>query len=106
LWSIESFAYDRLFAGHNEDLRFADPYTRHYAGRCDIRPTVSQERVLGEAEGEELYDYEEDPSETKNLASIDEAQPLKNKLRERLEAMTHARGRKIALGNANGKTSA
>ena len=44
------------------------------------------------AEGEELYDYDQDPRETKNLANDSSLSGLKGKLRARLEEISRARG--------------
>ena len=52
----------------------------------------------GDTAGEELYDYETDPGETKNLAAMAEMQPLKANLRSQLDVITLARGRSIPLG--------
>jgi len=46
------------------------------------------------ADGEELYDYETDPREMKNLANDSSASALKSKLRSRLEEIAGARGMK------------
>jgi uncharacterized sulfatase len=43
-------------------------------------------------EGEELYDYERDPREIRNLAKDNSAKPLKQELRGKLESITKARG--------------
>ncbi len=44
------------------------------------------------AEGEELYDYQTDPRELKNLAADNSAAPLKARLKESLEKIAQARG--------------
>ncbi len=44
------------------------------------------------AEGEELYDYETDPRELRNLASDAGSQTVKSQLRARLETMARSRG--------------
>jgi len=46
----------------------------------------------GGAEGEELYDYDTDPRELKNLANDLAASGLKGKLRARLEEISRTRG--------------
>jgi iduronate 2-sulfatase len=46
----------------------------------------------GGAEGEELYDYDSDPRELRNLAADVGSAALKAKLRSRLEQLAHARG--------------
>jgi len=48
----------------------------------------------GGAEGEELYDYEQDPRELKNLANDGNSSGLKAKLRARLEQIGAVRGMK------------
>jgi iduronate 2-sulfatase len=48
--------------------------------------------------GDELYDYQTDPREVKNMAAAAEMQPVKAELRAKLESVTLARGRTIALG--------
>jgi iduronate 2-sulfatase len=47
----------------------------------------------GGREGEELYDYEQDPRELKNLAGEDRASALKTRLRTQLERTIEARRR-------------
>jgi uncharacterized sulfatase len=47
-------------------------------------------------DGEELYDYETDPREVKNLAKDSSMSDLKNKLRSRLQEVAGARGMKRA----------
>jgi arylsulfatase A-like enzyme len=46
----------------------------------------------GGAEGEELYDYDTDPRELRNLASDRESAPLKAQMRARLEQIATSRG--------------
>jgi uncharacterized sulfatase len=46
----------------------------------------------GGAQGEELYDYDQDPRELKNLANDSNFSDLKGKLRARLEEISLARG--------------
>jgi len=46
------------------------------------------------ADGEELYDYQEDPREVKNLANEENASALKARLRSRLEEIAGSRGMK------------
>ena len=48
----------------------------------------------GGADGEELYDYEQDPRELKNLANAPGQSALKSRLRSRLEQITESRGMK------------
>lgn len=48
------------------------------------------------AEGEELYDYQEDRRELHNLAHDAASEPLKRKLRARLESIARARGMSAA----------
>ncbi len=49
-------------------------------------------------EGEELYDYEKDPRELRNLAADPASAPLKQKLRDGLESIARARGMASAPG--------
>ncbi|MGH9721777.1 MAG: sulfatase/phosphatase domain-containing protein, partial [Bryobacteraceae bacterium] len=43
-------------------------------------------------EGEELYDYETDPREMKNLAKEDKSKDLKTRLRARIDTILKGRG--------------
>ena len=54
----------------------------------------------GGADGEELYDYETDPHELKNLASDSSQSALKSRLRSRLEEIAGARGMKHSSAHA------
>jgi hypothetical protein len=46
----------------------------------------------GGADGEELYDYQEDPRELRNLANDANSSTLRANLRTRLEKISRARG--------------
>lgn len=52
----------------------------------------------GNSVGEELYDYQSDPDELKNLATSEGASAIKDKLKLQLAGITAARGRRIELG--------
>jgi iduronate 2-sulfatase len=54
------------------------------------------------ADGEELYDYQTDPHEIKNLAIDSNSSALKSKLRARLEEIANSRGMKAAVPTRNG----
>jgi uncharacterized sulfatase len=51
-------------------------------------------------DGEELYDYETDPREVKNLAKDSSMSDLKNKLRSRLQELAGSRGMKRSATHA------
>jgi uncharacterized sulfatase len=73
----------------------SDPWVFGYSIRTErFRYTSWQ----GTEIGEELYDYETDPNELKNMAASSEAAPVKSNLKEQLAAITASRGRKIDLG--------
>jgi iduronate 2-sulfatase len=72
-----------------------EPETIGYSIRTErYRYTLWQGRVIGE----ELYDYEQDPLETRNLVDDPNVQALKGTLRERLSSITAKRGRSMELG--------
>jgi iduronate 2-sulfatase len=56
----------------------------------------------GGAEGEELYDYEEDPGELTNLANDVNSTALKRKLRASLEEIARSRGMKDGAPRSGG----
>lgn len=60
----------------------------------------------GTTTGEELYDYQNDPRELTNLARSPAALALKTRLKQQLNEITAARGRKIALGEKVGTSAA
>lgn len=53
----------------------------------------------GSEVGEELYDYQADPHEMKNLAADPSMQKIRSSMREQLAAITAKRGRTMELGN-------
>jgi iduronate 2-sulfatase len=72
-----------------------EPGTIGYSIRTQqYRYTSWQGRVIGE----ELYDYEQDPLETRNLADDPNVRDLKGTLKERLSFITAQRGRSMELG--------
>jgi hypothetical protein len=47
--------------------------------------------------GEELYAYESDPREMRNLAAVESASALKKQLRARLDSILSERGKKASI---------
>lgn len=75
--------------------------TRRNAAGPTMGYSVRNERYRytmwsGDADGEELYDYQTDPRELKNLAHDSSMSALKSRLRARLEEIAGSRGMKPA----------
>lgn len=91
----------------NPDARWDHPAISQVTRRSGSAPTmgysVRTERYrytmwAGGAQGEELYDYQTDPRELKNLAHDSNSSGLKAKLRDSLEQISMTRGMPVAAG--------
>jgi iduronate 2-sulfatase len=72
-----------------------DPKTIGYSIRDERYRYTSWQ---GATAGEELYDYDADPEEKKNIAADPSMAGVKTQLKQQLASVTASRGRKIQLG--------